>query len=167
MKISVVFILVGILIIIGLILSLIGSQAITEGLVSQDGNLSSGETLEINGELDPMKNEFGVFVVQVMNFNENSIYASILDPSGNLIIEKLVDKDSIEERFVIKSQGKYVLRIENNGNEATLITGVIGHVPDSSIFSIGITGFYVLIVGMIGMVLVTVYSIKNRQESSS
>ena len=85
MKISVIFILVGILIIIGLILSLIGSQAITEGLVSRDGNLLSGETLEITAELDPMKNEFGVFVVQVINFNENSISASILDPTGNLI----------------------------------------------------------------------------------
>ena len=80
---------------------------------------------------------------------------------------KLVDKDSIEERFEIKSQGKYMLRIENIGNEGTLITGVIGHVPDANIFSIGITGFYVLIVGMLGMVLVTVYSIKNRQKSSS
>lgn len=150
----------------GLVLSIIGSQVVTAGLVSQDENLESGKSIEISVELDPLSNEIGVFVVQVMNFNEDSIYASIVDPLGVEIISVLVDKESFEERFEINTAGKYILKIKNQGEVNAQIAGLIGHMPQTGIFSIGITGFYLLIVGIIGVVLVGMYAIKNRKDDN-
>ena len=129
-------------------------------------NIPSNETLEISVELDPFSNEIGVFVVQVMNFNENSIYASIIDPSEIEIISVDVDKESFEENFEISTAGKYVLKIENQGDVEAQVIGLIGPMPNAASFSIGITGFYLLIVGIIGLGLVAIYAVKNRKKEN-
>ena len=100
-----------------------------------------------------------------MNFNENSIYASVVDPSEIQIISILVDKESFEERFEISTAGKYVLKIENQGEVEAQIIGLIGHMPKVESFSIGITGFYLLIVGILGLGLVALYAVKNRKKA--
>ncbi len=52
-------------------LSFYGSQIITEDLVTGQSNLISGETFETIVELDPMISEYGVYLVQTTNFQEN------------------------------------------------------------------------------------------------
>ena len=70
--------IIGALMIVGMALSFYGSQIITEDLVTEQFNLISGETFETIVELDPMISEYGVYVVQTTNFQENSIHIKIL-----------------------------------------------------------------------------------------
>jgi hypothetical protein len=47
------------------------------------------------------------------------------------------------------------------------MVAVIGPMPDAGKLSFGITGFYILIVGLIGIVGVGIYSIRNRRKKTS
>jgi hypothetical protein len=75
-----------------------------------------------------------------------------------------IDSESFEERFEILSKGTYQLEIENSGLEDIKIVGVIGHMPDNTTISVGVTGFYLLIIGLIGIVGVGIYTIRNRHR---
>lgn len=166
MKKTAVFLLLVVgLMVSGLALSFYGSQIITEDLVSNTQLVSQGDSLEVFTELDPQISNKGVYVVQIMQFERGSVTAKIFDPFGTQIISENIDKDSFEGRFDIDSKGKYKLLIENKGKETEII-GVIGHLPDTSKFSIGISGFYLLIVGMIGMVGIAIFVIRNRKKVS-
>lgn len=159
-------VIVGGLIIVGMALSFYGSQLITEDLVTEQFDLISGETFETFAELDPMISEYGVYVVQTTNFEDNAILVKILEPFGNQIITKMVDSGSFEDRFEISSKGEYQIVIENTGSNDYTIFLAIGHLPDTSKLSVGITGFYILIVGMIGIAGLVVLAIKNRRKNS-
>jgi hypothetical protein len=157
--------IVGVLIIVGMTLSFYGSQIITEDLVKEQFDLISGETFETFADLDPVISESGVYVVQTTNFQENSIHVKIFDPIGSQIISKTAESESFEDRFEILSSGEYRIIIENTGSEDTTIFLAIGHLPDTSKLSVGITGFYILIVGMIGIAGLIILSIKNRRKN--
>jgi hypothetical protein len=51
---------------------------------------SDGFTIEV--VLDPAISETGVYVVQTMNFKEDSIFVKVIDPLENQIISKWIDK---------------------------------------------------------------------------
>lgn len=156
---------VGALIVIGLILSFYGSQIITEELISEQKNLVPRDGFTIEAVLDPEISETGVYVVQTVNFRENSIFVRVIDPFKNQLNSKWIDKESFEDRFEILNSGTYQLVVENLGPEETNVIGVIGHMPEKSKLSVGITGLYILIVGLIGMVGMVIYSIRNRRKS--
>ncbi len=157
--------IVGVLIIVGMALSFYGSQIITEDLVTEQSDLISGEIFETFADLDPMISESGVYVVQTTNFQENVINVKIFDPIGSQIISKTIESESFEDRFEILSSGEYRIIIENTGSEDTAIFLAIGHLPDTSKLSVGITGFYILSVGMIGIAGLVIVSIKNRRKN--
>ena len=157
-------VIVGGLLTTGIFLSFYGAQLTTQDLKVEESFVDGGESLEVIVELDPAKSETGVYVVQVMNFMEGTLSAKISDPLGYQIVSKSIDKESFEERFEITSKGNYKLSIENSGLDEINIIGVIGHMPDNNALSVGITGFYILIIGLIGIVGVGIYAIKNRRK---
>ena len=156
--------LVGGLLAIGIILSFYGAQLTTQDLVSDEDFIESGEIFEIQAELDPTKSELGVYVVQILDFKQGEITAKISDPLDYEILSKSIDKDTIEERFEISSKGNYKLIVENSSPEDIEIIGVLGHMPDKDTLSVGLTGFYILIVGLIGVVGVGVYVIRTKRK---
>ena len=165
---AVVFmVIVGSIMAVGMAMSFYGSQIIIQDLVSEQAEVIPGNSLEITVELDSSVSETGVYVVQTMNFKENSISVKISDPFGTLIISKSIESDSFEDRFEISFKGKYQLVIENFGTEETTIVGALGHMPDKSKLSIGFAGSYLLIVGLTGMVGVGIYVFKKRQKNFS
>jgi len=157
-------VIVGSIMAVGMAMSFYGSQIIIQDLVSEQDEVIPGNSLEITVELDSSVSKTGVYVVQTMNFKENSISAKIFDPFGTQIISKSIESDSFEDRFEISSKGKYQLVIENFGEGETTIVGVLGHMPDKSKLSLGISGFYLLIVGLTGMAGVGIYAFKKRQK---
>ncbi len=156
--------LVGGLIAAGIALSFYGSMIITEDLTQAVENIGQGGTLEISAELDPSVNSEGVYVVQVMEFTEGMISVSLVDPLGSQIVSKVVETESLEEQFEITNSGTYTMTIENAG-ENTDVVGVLGHVPDTAKFSVGVSGFYLLVVGLIGMGIVGIFVVKNRKRN--
>lgn len=166
LKPAIMMAVVGALIATGIVLSFYGSQVITEGLSHKEEFVMSGGLLEVSSDIDVAKTSLGVYVVQVQNFKEGSVHAKVFDPLGAEIISTAVDRESFEQRFDVATSGTYKLIVENTGQETQMVA-VIGPMPDSSKLSFGITGFYILILGLIGIVGVGIYSIRNRHKKTS
>ena len=155
---------VGVLIGVGIIFSFYGAQLTTQNLTVREESLASESSLEVTAELDPTISETGVYGILLENFEEGKISVSVFDPLETLILSKIVEKESTEERFEIISKGSYNLIIENSGSIETQIVAGIGHMPDAGTLSVGIAGFYMLIVGLIGIVGIGIYSVRNRKK---
>ena len=160
-----IFLLImGSLIGIGMILSFYGAQLATQNLTVKEENLGSDSSMEVMVKLDPSIGQTGVCGILLEKFEDNAISVTVFDPLGAQILSKTVDKESTEERFKISSSGSYKIVIENSGLEETKIVAGVGYMPDSNTLSVGIVGFDILVVGLIGIVVIGVYTIRNRRK---
>ena len=158
-------VIIGVLIGIGAALLFAGSQAITSDIIIQEGQIGGINKLEINVDLDPEINSEGVFVVQTMEGSEVSLSVMILDPYENKIMTNSVVTNSFEDYFDITGAGMHTLVIETTDETQVDVVGGIGHVPDSSAYSISMIGFAMLLIGMIGVVLVGIILIRQRKQN--
>ena len=165
-KSGILFVIVGSIVGLGIILSFYGNQVIFEDLNKGEGQVKFGENLIIPVELDNTETQTGIYAVQIINFKEG-ITAKILDPFDKEIESQLIDEEVFEGRFNIAVSGIYKLVIENTDEKEIKIFGVIGPEPDAGKKSLGFISLYILIIGLIGMVGVAIYAIKNRKKSFS
>lgn len=163
---GILFVIVGSIVGAGIILSFYGNQVIFEDLIKGEGQVKFGENLIIPVELDNTETQTGIYAIQIINFKEG-ITAKILDPFDKEIEFSVIDKEVFEGRFNIAVSGTYKLVIENTDEKETKIFGVIGPEPDAGKKSLGFISLYILIIGLIGMVGVAIYAIKNRKKSFS
>ena len=163
---GILFVIVGSIVGVGIILSFYGNQVIFEDLIKGEGQVKFGENLIIPVELDNMETQTGIYAIQIINFKEG-ITAKILDPFDKEIESQLIDEEVFEGRFNIAVSGIYKLVIENTDEKEIKIFGVIGPEPDAGKKSLGFISLYILIIGLIGMVGVAIYAIKNRKKSFS
>ena len=152
---------------IGAALLFYGSQSITADIVIIEGQIDETNTVRIDVILDPKINTEGVFAVQTLEENQQSILAVIFDPSGTQIIESTINQSSFEEIFDISEVGTYTLVIGTDSDEVISVVGGIGHVPDSSSYSISTAGFFILLSGMIGVVVLGILLVRERKLKSS
>lgn len=158
-------VIVGALIAAGIILSFYGSQLTTQNIIVKEENILPDSAVQVSIELDPSVGETGVFAVVVIeNFEEGTISVSVFDPLGSQIISKIAEKESTEERFEVTSGGTYKLEIKNSGQKESKVVVGLGYMPDEATRLIGIMGASLLVVGLIGIVGIGVYSIRNRQK---
>lgn len=160
----ILLLIVGALIGAGIILSFLGSQLATQNLVVKEENLVAGSSIEVVVELDPSISKTGVYGILLPKIKDDTISVSVYDPIGTQILSKTLNQESTEEQFNISSIGSYKIVIENSGLEDTQVVAGIGYMPNSYILSVGITGFYILAVGLIGMVGIVIYTIRNRRK---
>ena len=160
-------VIVGIMIAIGAMLLIYGSQTITGDLVIEEGKINSLTQLEIKAELDPEINVQGVFAVQTIEGKEYDISAIVLDPSNVKIRDVSVSRNSFEDNFKIDSVGTYILIISTSESEEIGLVGGIGHVPDSTGITISIAGFFIIIIGMMGVGVIGFMIIKQRKNRIS
>jgi hypothetical protein len=165
-RIGILFVVVGSIIGIGIILSFYGNQVIFEDLIKGEGQIKFGENLTIPVELDSMKTQTGIYAIQIIDFKKG-ITAKILDPFDKEIESQSINEEAFEGRFDIAVSGIYKLVIENTDEKEIKIFGVIGPEPDAGKKSLGFISLYILIIGLIGMVGVAIYAIKNRKKSFS
>ena len=165
-KSGILFVIVGSIVGVGIILSFYGNQVIFEDLIKGEGQVKFGENLIIPVELDNTETQTGIYAVQIINFKEG-ITAKILDPFDKEIESQLIEDEVFEGRFNIVVSGIYKLVIENIDEKEIKIFGVIGPEPDAGKKSLGFISLYILIIGLIGMVGVVIYAIKNRKKSFS
>ena len=160
-------IIVGILIAVGAMLLIYGSQTITGDLVIEEGKINSLTQLEIKAELDPDINTKGVYAVQTIEGKEYKISANVIDPSGVKIRDVSINRNSFEDNFEIDDAGTYTLNISTSESEEIPLVGGIGHVPDSTGVTISIVGFFVIILGMIGIAIIGYMIIRQRKNKVS
>ena len=158
-------VVIGALIGIGAALLFAGSQAITSDIIIQEGQIGGINKIEIEVDLNPEINSEGVFVVQTMEGSEVSLSVMILDPSENKIMTNSVVTNSFEDYFDITEAGMHTLVIETTDETQVDVVGGIGHVPDTSAYSISMIGFAMLFIGMIGVVIVGIILIRQRKQN--
>jgi len=165
-KSGLIIVILGLLIVTGLVVSIIGNQVTLEGINQGNGEVSSTQTVTISVDFDIEKTPVGIFAVQVMEFKENTISIKILDPSDIEIIFQEVNEDTIEEKFDVLETGTYQLVIQSSNDEGIYVTGAIGPLPDANKKNIiSIISTSTLLIGMIGLVVIGIYGIKNRKRS--
>lgn len=155
----------GVLIIIGLFLLVLGNQSILEGIIQDNGKVSSEQILSIDNNFDSQTTPIGVFAVQIVDFQENTFSAKILDPLGIEIVSHQINDETIEEEFKVIDSGTYKLIIQSNSNEESQVFGAIGPLPDSGKKVLGFIPVYVIVAGMIGLAVVGILGIRNRKRS--
>ena len=165
-KSGLIIVILGLLIVTGLVVSIVGNQVTLEGINQGNGEVSSIQTVTISVDFDIEKTPVGIFAVQVMEFKENTISIKILDPSDIEIIFQEVNEDTIEEKFNVLETGTYQLVIQSSNDEGIYVTGAIGPLPDANKKNIiSIISTSTLLIGMIGLVVIGIYGIKNRKRS--
>jgi len=164
-KSGIVIVVSGALIVLGLILLVIGNQIILEGINQGNGRVSSSQTLSISVEFDSQETSIGVFAVQIMEFKDNTFSVKVLDPFDSEIISQTINEETIEKEFDVLEIGTYKLIIESTSNEEPIVFAAIGPLPDAGKKSLGFISMFVLVIGMAGLVGVTIYGIKNRKRS--
>ena len=160
-------VIVGIMIAIGAMLLIYGSQTITGDLVIEEGKINSLTQLAIKAELDPEINTQGVYAVQTVEGKEYDISASVIDPSEIKIRDVSINRNSFEDNFEIDEVGTYTLIISTEESEEIPLVGGIGHVPDSTGVTISIAGFIVILLGMIGVAIIGFMIIKQKKNKFS
>ena len=160
-------VIVGIMIAIGAMLLIYGSQTITGDLVIEEGKIDSLTQLEIKAELDPEINTQGVYAVQTIEGKEYDISASVIDPSQDEIRDVSINRNSFEDNFEIDEAGIYTLIISTAESEEIPLVGGIGHLPDSTGVTISIAGFIVIVLGMIGVAVIGFMIIRQRKNKFS
>lgn len=158
------FVIVGGIVCTGIILSFYGNQVIFEDLIKGEGQIKVGESLIIPAELDN-ETQNGIYAIQIMD--SKGIKAKILDPFDVEIESQSINEEDFEGQFKITTSGTYKLVVENTNDKEIKIFGVIGPEPDAGKKSLGFISLYVLIIGLIGMIIVPIYAIKNRKRSFS
>ncbi|WP_249111036.1 hypothetical protein [Nitrosopumilus sp. K4] len=157
-------VIVGVMVAIGIVLSFYGNQVIFQDLAKEEGEVSFGQELIIEIELDQEQNDNGIYAVQILSFKEGVFSAEVYDPLGIKIDSQSINEEVFEGSFDIFSSGKYQLVIKSTDQESTKIFGVIGPEPDAGAKSIGFISLYILVIGLIGMAGVGIYAIKNRKK---
>jgi hypothetical protein len=156
----------GVLIVAGLGISVIENQITLEGINQGNGKVSSTDTVTISVDIDKETTSVGVFAVQVMEFKENTISAKILDPSSIEIISQKVNEETLEKEFDIFDSGTYQLIIESSDEDEIFVTGAIGPLPDADMkIILSVISLSVLVIGMIGLVVIGIFEIKNKKRS--
>ena len=149
---------------LGLILSVYGNHVLFEDLVNGQGDIKIGENLIIPAELK-RSDSVGIYAIQIDDYDGESVSVHILNPSDIEIASDLVNDELFESTFPIDSDGVYKLVAKNDRTSQVKIFGVIGPEPDAGTKSLGFVSLYVLIIGLLGMVGVGIFAIKNRKKS--
>jgi len=158
----------GFLIIVGIGLSVYGSQLIVENLVTEEKRLGMGTSMELSKELDPTINENGVYVLQITDFKEeSSLQTYVYDPSDQVVVSKSIEHNPFQDNFTISTAGTYKILIENTGERELEVTAVLGYLPQGQSLTISIFGFIIIIIGLIGLAVGIIYFIKSRNRTGT
>lgn len=158
----------GFLIIIGIGLSVYGSELIVGNLVTEEKRLGMGTSMELSKDFDPSINENGIYVLQIADFKEESrLQTSVYDPSDTVIVSKAIEHNPFQDNFTISTAGTYKILIENTGERELEVMAVLGYLPQDQSLTISIFGFIVIIIGLIGLAVGIIYFIRSRNRTDT
>ncbi len=167
MDFKLIIVISGFFVLIGIAISAYQSQTTVENLSDEQKTLTPGSQITIIKDLDPGKNQRGVYSLQITDFkNETKLIVTVLDPTGSTIASKSIMKSAIQENFKIVVAGQYKLQIENKGNTAIQVLGIFGYYPPG-IELLDISGFIVLIGGLSGLAIGITLLVRNRVKVGS
>ncbi len=165
-KSGLIIVIFGLLIVTGLVVSIVENQITLEGINQGNGKVSSVDKVTVSVDLDKKTTPVGIFAVQIMEFKENTISVTILDPSNIEIISQKVNDETLEKEFDVFETGTYQLIIQGSNEDEIYVTGAIGPLPDADKkFILSVISLSILIIGMMGLATTGIIGIKNRKKS--
>ena len=165
-KTGLVVVIFGILIVAGIVTSIVENQVTLEGIIQGNGKTNLDQIVTISVNLDKDTTPIGIFAVQIMEFKENTFSAKILDPSGIEIISEKINEDTIEQEFKVYDSGSYELIIQSSNDKERYVAGAIGPLPDANKkLIISCISSSCIIIGMVGLVILAIYEIRNKRKS--
>ncbi len=160
------FALSGAIMLGGLALSYVGTQAATAGLETGAGVLGAEETLTVAVVLDPAVSPGGVYALREVGGNDLDADVRIIWPEGGMLGAEHSGTDSVEERFDILVAGVHELEVKNAGTTDAEIIAAIGYVPGDEVLVYASIGSYVIIAGMVALAAsVGIYAIRRIRAS--
>src|SRR5215831_726766 len=130
MDFKLIIVISGFFVLSGIAISAYQSQTTIENLSDEQKTLTSGSQMTIIKNLDPEKNQRGVYSLQITDFkNETNLLVSVIGPTDSTIASKSITKSAIQETFKIVTSGQYKLQIENKGNYPVQVLGIFGYYP--------------------------------------
>lgn len=154
----------GALVSIGISISFYAAQKNIEDIIIEEATISPHETFQISTELDPELNEQGVIVVHVEDYQDGLTSARIFDPLGSEILFFTLDRNPYQESFDIVTKGTYKIEILNSADTDSFVIGAIGYFPKEGVQYLGYSGTIILVIGLISLVIVGIYAVKNRRK---
>ncbi len=151
---------------VGIILSFYGSYVIFEDLNQGDGDVGSEQDLIVEVELDRTETQTGIYALQIIDFESETVTVNILDPSNSIIESQSINEEVYEGLFDVTTSGTYKLSIEKSGKQVKII-GVIGPELDAGEKSLTYISIAILVIGLIGMLGLVVLMVINRKKSIS
>ncbi len=165
-KLKFLLIISAVLTIIGIGLTIYEFQVINENVANKQQNLTAGESMILTKSLNKEKNQDGVYLIQVTDFNENDkLTLTVFNPTDTIIISKSITINPIQENFLINLSGNYTIQIENKGTNEVQALVAIGSNP-KNVSSLDIIGFILLLIGLVGVVLGLIYFLRIRGKTS-
>lgn len=162
-----VLIVSGILVIVGMVISLSQSEVEMNGISMSQQTLPVGGFMNVSKNMDPEKSKNGVYSVQISDFkNGDSLNVDIIDPRGITSVTKSVVKSPYQENFTISSSGTYELKIENTAPDEIQVLGIIGYYPQGASL-LDVFSVIILIAGLSGLAIGLMYFIKGRRAGPS
>ena len=158
----------GFLIIFGVGLSVYGSQLIVENLVTEEKQLEIGASMELSKEFDPSVNENGIYLIQILDFKEETrLQVTVYDPFGTVIASEPIENSLFQGDFTISDTGTYRILLENTGERELQVMAVLAYLPQDQSLTISILGFIAIIIGLIGLAVGTIQFIRSRNKAET
>lgn len=147
----------------GLGLSIYAGMVVFEDIVVVESDLSAGSPLEIIAPIPPGT---GVFAVDIRDYTEDmDLRARVLGPLGFAVADVTIDAAQYEGTFEVDESYEYTLVVESGGTDRINLVGALGPLPDPGKSSLGFVSLYMLLVGMVGMVVSTIYLVWWRRRN--
>ena len=147
----------------GLALSVYAGMVVFEDIVVVESEVSAGVPLEITASISP---GMGVFALDVRDYTEGmDLRAQVLGPLGFTIVEMEIDAAQYEVTFDVEETHEYTLVIESGSTDGINLVGALGPLPDPAKASLGFVSLYMLLVGMVGMIISTIYLVWRRRSA--
>ncbi|MCE2508450.1 MAG: hypothetical protein J4G04_03995 [Nitrosopumilaceae archaeon] len=146
----------------GLGLSVYAGTVVFEDIVLVESTVSVGTPLEVTAPIPP---GMGIFALDVQDYEEGmELRARVLGPLGHTMTSVQIVSAQYEGTFETEEHYEYTLVVESDSTSPLNVVGALGPVPDAAKTSLGFVSLYMLLVGMVGMIVSTIYMVWWRRR---
>ena len=148
----------------GLGLSIYAGTVVFEDIVLAESAISAGTPLEVTAPIPP---GMGIFALDVQDYEEGMVLqARVLGPLGYTVASTDITSAQYEGTFDTDEHYEYTLVVESDSTSPINVVGALGPMPDAGKTSLGFVSLYMLLVGVVGMIVSTIYLVWWRRRTS-
>ena len=146
----------------GLGLSIYAGTVVFEDIVLVESTVSAGVPLEVTAPIPP---GMGIFALDIQDYEDGMVMrAHVLGPLGYTMASVDITSAQYEGTFETDESYEYTLVVESDSTSPVNVVGALGPIPDAAKTSLGFVSLYMLLVGVVGMIVSTIYLVWWRRR---